>query len=133
MSKESEIPPGPQTIAVHTSKSLNSTAAVSPPIWQTTTFSAETAEDFAEIAIATKPAEFYTRYGNPTVQAVEENRALGRLEEAGQEFDQCRLPRTELAGDCDDVAGRQACGHARRERFGLLGRACLDLGQNSPS
>ena len=71
MSKESEIPPGPQTIAVHTSKSLNTTAAVSPPIWQTTTFSAETAEDFAEIAIATKPAEFYTRYGNPTHKQVE--------------------------------------------------------------
>lgn len=62
---------GAQTIAVHTSKHLNQTAAVSPPIWQTTTFSAETAEDFAEIAIATTPAAFYTRYGNPTHKQVE--------------------------------------------------------------
>ncbi len=62
---------GAQTIAVHTSRALNRTAAVSPPIWQTTTFSAENAEDFAAIAIATKPSEFYTRYGNPTHSQVE--------------------------------------------------------------
>lgn len=70
MSREKENP-GPQTIAVQTSKALNETAAVSPPIWQTTTFSAETAEDFAEIAIATTPAQFYTRYGNPTHKMAE--------------------------------------------------------------
>ncbi|MEP7271450.1 MAG: aminotransferase class I/II-fold pyridoxal phosphate-dependent enzyme [Acidobacteriota bacterium] len=62
---------GPQTIAVHTSKHLNTTAAVSAPIWQTTTFSAETAEDFAEIAIAARPEAFYTRYGNPTHKQAE--------------------------------------------------------------
>ncbi len=62
---------GPQTIAVHASKGLNRTTAISPPIWQTTTFSAETAEDFAELAIATSPSAFYTRYGNPTHKQVE--------------------------------------------------------------
>lgn len=62
---------GPQTVAVHTSRHLNRTTAVSPPIWQTTTFSAETAEDFAEIAIAATPSAFYTRYGNPTHKQVE--------------------------------------------------------------
>lgn len=61
---------GPQTISVHASRELNETSAVSPPIWQTSTFSAETAEDFAEIAIATTPAAFYTRYGNPTHKQV---------------------------------------------------------------
>jgi cystathionine beta-lyase/cystathionine gamma-synthase len=71
MSKEQLDLEGLQTKAVHTSRSLNQTSAVSPPIWQTTTFSAETAEDFAEIAIATKPAEFYTRYGNPNHHMVE--------------------------------------------------------------
>src|SRR4030095_4121776 len=62
---------GDQTIAVHTSRALNSTSAVAPPIWQTTTFSADTAEEFAAIAVETKPAEFYTRYGNPTHEQVE--------------------------------------------------------------
>jgi len=62
---------GGQTIAVHTSRPLNSTSAVAPPIWQTTTFSAENAEEFAEIAVATTPSEFYTRYGNPTHKQVE--------------------------------------------------------------
>jgi methionine-gamma-lyase len=66
---------GPQTKAVYTSKKLNLTSAISPPIWQTTTFSAETAEEFAEIAVATKPAEFYTRYGNPNHKMVEETLA----------------------------------------------------------
>lgn len=71
MTKEKPTPQGPQTKGVYAAKLLNHTSAVSPPIWQTTTFSAETAEDFAEIAVATKPAEFYTRYGNPNHQMVE--------------------------------------------------------------
>ncbi|QQS45270.1 MAG: aminotransferase class I/II-fold pyridoxal phosphate-dependent enzyme [Acidobacteriota bacterium] len=62
---------GFQTRAIYTSKLLNRTSAVSPPIWQTTTFHADTAEEFAEIAIATKPSEFYTRYGNPNHEMVE--------------------------------------------------------------
>jgi methionine-gamma-lyase len=75
MAKDDSELEGPQTKAVYTSKRLNRTSAVSPPIWQTTTFSAETAEEFAEIAVATKPAEFYTRYGNPNHKMVEETLA----------------------------------------------------------
>jgi cystathionine beta-lyase/cystathionine gamma-synthase len=62
---------GPQTKAVYTSKDFNHTHAVSPPIWQTTTFSAESAEHFYEMATVPRHAEFYTRYGNPTHQQVE--------------------------------------------------------------
>lgn len=61
---------GHQTKAVYTSKKLNRTPAISPPIWQTSTFSVETAEEFAELSIATKPAEFYTRFGNPNHELV---------------------------------------------------------------
>ena len=67
---------GPQTKAVHASKEFNTTSAISPPIWQTTTFQAESAEHFAEIATATTPAEFYTRYGNPTHKQVEATMAV---------------------------------------------------------
>ena len=62
---------GPQTTAVHASREFNATPGISPPIWQTTTFRAESAEHFAELASATTPAEFYTRYGNPTHKQVE--------------------------------------------------------------
>ena len=62
---------GPQTKAVYTSKDFNHTHAVSPPIWQTTTFSAESAEHFYEMATVPRHAEFYTRYGNPTHEQVE--------------------------------------------------------------
>jgi len=60
-----------QTRAIHTARELDRTTSISPPIYQTTTFSAATAEEFAEIAIASRPAEFYTRYGNPNHQMVE--------------------------------------------------------------
>ncbi|MGH9831697.1 MAG: trans-sulfuration enzyme family protein [Blastocatellia bacterium] len=71
MSKEKTELEGLQSKAVYAAKPLNRTSAISPPIWQTTTFSAETAEEFAEIATATKPQEFYTRYGNPNHAMVE--------------------------------------------------------------
>src|SRR5262245_5966999 len=71
MSKEDPYLEGLQSKAVYTSKKHNQTSAISPPIWQTTTFSAESSEEFAEIAIATKPSEFYTRYGNPNHEMVE--------------------------------------------------------------
>lgn len=78
MSKEQFELEGMQSKAVYAAKELNRTAAINPPIWQTTTFSAETAEEFAEIATATKPQEFYTRYGNPNHAMVEQT--LARLE-----------------------------------------------------
>ncbi|MDQ3013738.1 MAG: PLP-dependent transferase, partial [Acidobacteriota bacterium] len=78
MSKEPFEMEGMQSKAIYAAKELNRTSAISPPIWQTTTFSAETAEEFAEIATATKPQEFYTRYGNPNHAMVEET--LARLE-----------------------------------------------------
>jgi methionine-gamma-lyase len=60
-----------QTKCIHAPRELNRTSAISPPIWQTTTFLAESSEHFAELAKAVKPTEFYSRYGNPTHQQVE--------------------------------------------------------------
>lgn len=71
MSKRHFESEGLQTKAVYVSKKINRTSAISPPIWQTSTFSVETAEEFAEISIATKPSEFYTRFGNPNHELVE--------------------------------------------------------------
>ena len=71
MSREEFEGAGFQTRAIHAGKGENRTRAVTPPIWQTTTFSADSSEHFAEIASAVRPAEFYTRYGNPTHKEVE--------------------------------------------------------------
>jgi len=86
MSKENPELEGLQSKSVYASKPLNRTSAISPPIWQTTTFGAETAEDFAEIAVATKPAEFYTRNGNPNHAMVEATLAALEGGEAAQVF-----------------------------------------------
>jgi len=69
-----------QTLAVHAGGELNRTHAVSPPIWQTSTFRADSPEHFAMLAAAVNPEEFYTRYGNPNqIQAA---RAIASLEGA---------------------------------------------------
>src|ERR687884_110072 len=62
---------GVQTRVVHTGQGLNTTHAVNPPIWQTSTFRADSPEEFAELAAMPKPSEFYTRYGNPGHAQVE--------------------------------------------------------------
>ncbi|HEX8163180.1 MAG TPA: aminotransferase class I/II-fold pyridoxal phosphate-dependent enzyme [Pyrinomonadaceae bacterium] len=62
---------GLQTRLAHDDRGLNATHAVAPPIWQTSTFSADSPEHFVGLATSTHPAEFYTRYGNPTHAQVE--------------------------------------------------------------
>ncbi len=62
---------GPQTKCVHTSREFNRTSAINPPIWQTSTFRAESSEHFVELAKSVKPPEYYSRYGNPTHEQVE--------------------------------------------------------------
>ena len=65
MSNEEVEWEGINTKATHADQSVRSTKAISPPIWQTTSFAADSAEQLAEIASSSSPAEFYTRWGNP--------------------------------------------------------------------
>src|ERR1041384_254386 len=62
---------GAQTKCVHAPRELNRTSAIRPPIWQTTTLLAESSEHFAALAKCVKPTEYYSRYGNPTLEQVE--------------------------------------------------------------
>jgi cystathionine beta-lyase/cystathionine gamma-synthase len=62
---------GLQTKCVHASQELNRTSAINPPIWQTSTFRAESSAHFAALAKVVKPSEYYSRYGNPTHEQVE--------------------------------------------------------------
>src|SRR3954463_6711822 len=54
------------TRLIHADRDLNDTRAVTPPIWQTSTFWAATDEEFLEMATSPRHDRFYTRYGNPT-------------------------------------------------------------------
>jgi cystathionine beta-lyase/cystathionine gamma-synthase len=65
-----------QTKLIHSARRANTTRAISPPIWQSTSFEAESAEAFAEIAQRTHPPEYYTRYGNPGHEQVEATLAV---------------------------------------------------------
>jgi cystathionine beta-lyase/cystathionine gamma-synthase len=62
---------GAQTKCVHAPREFNHTSAISPPIWQTTTFLAESSEHFAALAKSVRPSEYYSRYGNPAHKQVE--------------------------------------------------------------
>ena len=71
MKKDAAGARGLQTKCIHTSQEFNRTSAINPPIWQTSTFRAESSEHFAALAKSVKPSEYYSRYGNPTHEQVE--------------------------------------------------------------
>jgi cystathionine beta-lyase/cystathionine gamma-synthase len=62
---------GLQTRVLHESAKHNETHAVSAPIWQTSTFIADSPAHLAALGEEMHPSEFYTRYGNPTHKQVE--------------------------------------------------------------
>jgi methionine-gamma-lyase len=60
-----------ETRLIHSDRELNSTSAVVAPIYQTATFRGDSAQDFARRAGEPRHPEFYSRYGNPTLNQVE--------------------------------------------------------------
>src|SRR6266446_226246 len=62
---------GMQTRLIHSAQVANDTTAVSPPIFQTSTFVLRTPEEGAELAEQVGPAMYYTRYGSPNTKQVE--------------------------------------------------------------
>jgi len=62
---------GMQTRLIHSAQIANDTTAVSPPIFQTSTFVLRTPEEGAELAEQVAPTEYYTRYGSPNTKQVE--------------------------------------------------------------
>lgn len=62
---------GMQTRLIHSAQIANDTTAVTPPIFQTSTFVLRTPEEGAELAEQVAPAMYYTRYGSPNTKQVE--------------------------------------------------------------
>ncbi|HJZ49411.1 MAG TPA: aminotransferase class I/II-fold pyridoxal phosphate-dependent enzyme [Roseiflexaceae bacterium] len=60
-----------QTRLIHLDRDANDSAAVSPPIYQTSTYLLRTPEEGAELAAQIAPAAYYTRYGSPNTKQVE--------------------------------------------------------------
>jgi cystathionine beta-lyase/cystathionine gamma-synthase len=74
-----ESVPAPETVAIRAGRSANGTA-LAPVIWASSTFVTGSVEEGRRLATSTGAANFYTRYGNPTVNAFEE--AIAELEGA---------------------------------------------------
>ncbi len=69
----------PDTVAVRAGRSANG-PALAPVLWATSTFVTPTVAEGRRMATSVGPATFYSRYGNPTVNAFEE--AIAELEGA---------------------------------------------------
>ncbi len=68
----------PSTLAVHAGASAHDGSALSPPVFQTSTFRFDSAEHGAGMCSSVAPGELYTRWGNPTTKVLE--RAYAELE-----------------------------------------------------
>src|SRR5262249_30413797 len=73
----SDLDWGMQTRLIHTGQYDDSTA-ITPPIYQTSTYRMPTPEAGAELADAIEPTHYYTRLGSPNAHQVET--ALADLE-----------------------------------------------------
>jgi len=62
---------GLQTRLIHSPRAANDTTAVSPPIFQTSTYLVGSPEEGADLAEQVAPSMFYTRYGSPNTKQVE--------------------------------------------------------------
>ncbi len=71
---------GLRTRIIHSVRAAQETSAVSPPIFQTSTFALRTPEEGAELAEQIAPSMYYTRYGSPNTKQVEV--LLATLEES---------------------------------------------------
>jgi methionine-gamma-lyase len=75
------------TLAVHAGEApCPATGAVDTPIYQSTTFAAADSDEMAALYSGEKPGYMYTRYGNPTVRALEEKIAALEAGEAALAF-----------------------------------------------
>ena len=70
----------PQTTMIHGGGQTGSVASLTTPIYETTTYLFDTAAEVKQYAEGGSTRFLYSRYGNPTVQAVE--RTIAALEGA---------------------------------------------------
>src|ERR1017187_9079191 len=75
------------TLAVHAGEApCELTGAGDTPIYPSTTFAAKNSDEMAALYSGEQPGYMYTRYGNPTVHALEQKVAALEAGEAAQGF-----------------------------------------------
>ncbi len=75
------------TLAVHAGEApCRVTGALDTPIYQSTTFASANSDEMAAVYGEEKPGYMYTRYGNPTIHALEEKLAALEAGEAALAF-----------------------------------------------
>jgi methionine-gamma-lyase len=75
------------TLAVHAGEApCKLTGALDTPIYQSTTFASVNSDEMAAVYGEEKPGYMYTRYGNPTIHALEEKLAALEAGEAALAF-----------------------------------------------
>ena len=75
----------PETTAITAGRDYGG-KALAPPIWASSTFEVDSVDDGLRLATTPKAAAFYSRYGNPTVNAFEDAVAALEGAEAAQAF-----------------------------------------------
>ena len=75
----------PETTAITAGRDYGG-KSLAPPIWATSTFEVDSVADGLRMATRPKAPEFYSRYGNPTVNAFEDAVAALEGAEAAQAF-----------------------------------------------
>jgi cystathionine beta-lyase/cystathionine gamma-synthase len=78
-------PVHPETVAVTAGRDYGG-ASLAPPLWASSTFELESIEHGQRLALTPKTDVFYSRYGNPTVNAFEDAVAALEGAEAAQAF-----------------------------------------------
>ena len=78
-------PQHPETTAITAGRSYPG-RSLAPPLYPSTTFELESVLEGQKLATRPKAAEFYSRYGNPTVNAFEDAVAEMEGAEAAQAF-----------------------------------------------
>ena len=61
----------PETRLIHAGAEANETSAITVPIYQSSTFRFDSAEEGAELCDSVAPSHLYTRWGNPTTRVLE--------------------------------------------------------------
>jgi methionine-gamma-lyase len=62
---------GPSTLVIHADRGENPTRAVSPPIFQSSTYRWDEAASGGEASASVEPTEFYARWGHPNQKQME--------------------------------------------------------------
>jgi cystathionine beta-lyase/cystathionine gamma-synthase len=71
MSSKRKRESGMQTQLIHSGRGAAESTAVSPPIYQTSTYQFHSPQEAAEVSEQIAPAMLYTRYGSPNTKQVE--------------------------------------------------------------